>query len=146
MKSENKKVKNATELVIDNIKFKSKLEASVYKCLIEEGFSPKYELEKYTLWEGIKPTVSFYGKNGLNNKKLIDITYTPDFTFSYKDKFIIIEVKGIQNDVFPYKFKMFRKLLESYVNKDDILIFEVFSIKQLKECIKIIRNEGDKGT
>lgn len=146
MKSENKKVKNATELVIDNIKFKSKLEASVYKHLVEEGFVPGYELEKYVLWEGIKPTIPFYGKKGLDDKKLIDITYTPDFTFSYKDKFIIIEVKGMQNDVFPYKFKMFRKLLESYVNKDDILIFEVFSIKQLKECIKIIRNEGDEGT
>lgn len=146
MKSENKKVKNATELVIDNIKFKSKLEASVYKYLVEEGFVPGYELEKYVLWEGIKPTIPFYGKKGLDDKKLIDITYTPDFTFSYKDKFIIIEVKGMQNDVFPYKFKMFRKLLESYVNKDDILIFEVFSIKQLKECIKIIRNEGDEGT
>ena len=141
---ENKRIKGATPLVVNNIKFKSKIEASVYKHLLQSGFDPVYEGMKFTLWEGFKPTVPFYTKNGknnvLNNKKTIDITYTPDFTFMYRNILVIIEVKGLQNDVFPYKFKMFRKILEEKPYKDNTLLFEIFSIKQLKECIEIIKS------
>lgn len=136
---ENKKIKNATSLTTNDITFKSKLEASVYRHLLQAGFSPAYEEVTFTIWEGFKPTVPFYGKQGLNMKKLISITYTPDFTFCYEDKFIILEVKGFQNDLFPYKFKMFRKLLEQPKYKN-VLLFEVFSIRQLKECIEIIKS------
>lgn len=138
---ENKRIRGATPLVVNGIQFKSKIEASVYKHLLQAGFNPVYEGMKFVLWSGFKPTVPFYGKNNrLNTKKLIDITYTPDFTFIYNDKLIIIEVKGLQNDVFPYKFKMFRGILERepYVGKT--LLFEIFSIKQLKECIEIIKS------
>lgn len=141
---ENKRIKGATPLVVNNIKFKSKIEASVYKHLLQSGFDPVYEGMKFTLWEGFKPTVPFYTKSGknnvLNNKKTIDITYTPDFTFMYRNILVIIEVKGLQNDVFPYKFKMFRKILEEKPYKDNTLLFEIFSIKQLKECIEIIKS------
>lgn len=141
---ENKKIKGATPLVVGNIKFKSKIEASVYKHLLQAGFNPMYEGIKFTLWKGFKPTVPFYTKvnryNALNMKKTIDITYTPDFTFIYNDRLIIIEVKGIQNDVFPYKFKMFRGMLEREPYVGNTLLFEIFSIKQLKECIEIIKS------
>lgn len=141
---ENKRIKGATPLVVNNIKFKSKIEASVYKHLLQSGFNPVYEGMKFILWEGFKPTVPFYTKKGkdniLNNKKTIDITYTPDFTFMYKNILVIIEVKGLQNDVFPYKFKMFRKVLEEKPYKNNTLLFEIFSIKQLKECIDIIKS------
>lgn len=141
---ENKRIKGATPLVVNNIKFKSKIEASVYNHLLQSGFDPVYEGMKFTLWKGFKPTVPFYTKSGknniLNNKKTIDITYTPDFTFMYRNILVIIEVKGLQNDVFPYKFKMFRKILEDKPYKDNTLLFEIFSIKQLKECIEIIKS------
>ena len=141
---ENKRIKGATPLVVNNIKFKSKIEASVYNHLLQSGFDPVYEGMKFTLWEGFKPTVPFYTKSGknnvLNNKKTIDITYTPDFTFMYRNILVIIEVKGLQNDVFPYKFKMFRKILEDKPYKGNTLLFEIFSIKQLKECIDIIKS------
>lgn len=142
---ENKKIRNATSLTVDGITFKSKSEASVYKHLLQAGFKPDYEKITYTIWEGFKPTIPFYGKTGLNMKKLISITYTPDFTFFYKGIFIIIEVKGFQNDIFPYKFKMFRKYLEQ-LNYKNTLIFEVFSIKQLKECIEIIKSYAESRT
>lgn len=139
----NKKIKGATQEVCNNIKFKSKIEASVYKHLLQSGFNPVYEGMTFTLWEGFKPTVPYYTMSGkynkLNNTKLRDITYTPDFTFMYKNKLIIIEVKGFTNDVFPYKFKMFRKILEEKPYINNTLVFEIFSIKQLKECIKIIK-------
>lgn len=141
---ENKRIKGATPLVVNDIKFKSKIEASVYNHLLQSGFNPVYEGMKFTLWEGFKPTVPFYTKKGkdnvLNNTKTIDITYTPDFTFIYNGILVIIEVKGLQNDVFPYKFKMFRKILEEKPYKNNTLLFEIFSIKQLKECIDIIKS------
>lgn len=141
---ENRRVKGATPLVVDNISFKSKIEASVYKHLLQAGFSPVYEGMKFTIWSGFRPTVPFYTRvrqsNKLNMKKTIDITYTPDFTFMYKNKLIIIEVKGLQNDVFPYKFKMFRGMLEREPYVGNTLLFEIFSIKQLKECIEIIKS------
>lgn len=141
---ENKKIKKATHETYNDIEFKSKIEANVYKHLLQAGFNPVYEGMTFTLWEGFKPTVPYYtitGKvNKLNNNKLKDITYTPDFTFIYKDKLIIIEVKGYTNDVFPYKFKMFRKLLEEKPYANNTLLFEIFSIRQLKECIEIIKN------
>lgn len=140
---ENKKIKGATQEVCNNIKFKSKIEASVYKHLLQAGFNPVYEGMTFTLWGGFKPTVPYYTMSGkhnkLNNTKLRDITYTPDFTFMYENKLIIIEVKGFTNDVFPYKFKMFRKILEEKPYANNTLVFEIFSIKQLKECVKIIK-------
>lgn len=143
---ENKKIKGATPLVVNNIRFKSKIEASVYKHLLQAGFDPVYEGMTFTLWEGFKPTVPYYSKsNKLNNSKLRDITYTPDFTFMYGGRLIVIEVKGYTNDVFPYKFKMFRKLMEEKPYIGNTLIFEVFSIKQLKECINIIKNYDSIG-
>lgn len=141
---ENKKIKGATSLTVGDITFKSKSEASVYKHLLQAGFEPVYEGMKFVIWEGFKPTVPFYTRRGkstyLNDKKTIDITYTPDFTFMYNGKLIIIEVKGFENDVFPYKFKMFRKLLEKEPYKGNTLLFEIFTIQQLKECIEIIKN------
>lgn len=140
---ENKKIKNATATIIDGIDFKSKIEASVYKHLVAAGFKPQYEKQTFVLWEGFKPTIPFYtkkkGDNTLYMNKLIDIKYTPDFTFEYNGLYVIIEVKGIQNDVFPYKFKMFRKLIENSELRTRTLLFEIFSIKQLKECIEIIK-------
>ena len=92
----NKKIKNATQNIHDGIQFKSRLEALIYKTLKEQEFDPKYEPWKFTIWEGYKPKVPFFDrdyKTGLlknNNKKIIDITYTPDFCFDYNDVFIIM--------------------------------------------------------
>ena len=137
----NKKIKGATARSFNGINFKSQLEVIIYKTLIQEGFNPKYEEKKFILWDGFKPTIPFYnkGKNGLNKlsmTKLIDITYTPDFTFDYKGYLVIIEAKGYENDTFPIKKKMFRKILETYKKA---LYFEVFTKKQLVDAIKIIK-------
>ena len=60
---ENKKIRNATPLTYNNIKFKSKLEAMCYKTLIDNGLNPQYEQKVYTLFKGFTPTVNFYTKN-----------------------------------------------------------------------------------
>lgn len=139
---ENKKIRNASKHTYNNITFKSALEVTVYKTLLQEGFIPEYEPETFIIWEGFKPTTPYYtryrGKLKLNGITVRDITYTPDFIVKYGDKTIIIEVKGFANDVFPIKRKMFRKYLE---NKSNFMYFEIYSKRELLEAIKIIRNE-----
>lgn len=140
----NKKIKNATPLEYDGISFKSKLEVMAYKTLKENGFPVMYEPVKYILWQGFKPTVPFYDKDKvtrnlkLNEKKLIDITYTPDIVFPYKDRNIIMEIKGLENDVFPLKKKLFRAYLEN--NCSNSIYFEIYSKRQLLQAIEIIKN------
>lgn len=146
----NKKIKNATALTYDNIQFKSKTEVMVYKTLLQLGFNPYYEATKYRIWEGFVPTVPYYTKGKDKNlkpstKKLIDITYTPDFVFLAPDKktVIIIEVKGFANDVFPIKRKMFRKYLETIKNElnQPVVYFEIYTKKNLLQAINIIKSE-----
>lgn len=141
--SGNKKIKNATQVIQSGIKFDSKLETMVYNTLVSLNYNPQHEPTTYILWEGFRPTIPFYTMNRqkctvLTNRKLVNITYTPDFYFEYKGLKVIVEAKGMMNDVFPYKFKMFRKLLESYPDKDDYVIFIVYSKKQLLESLKIL--------
>ena len=139
---ENKKIRNATATTYNNINFKSKLEESIYKTLLSAGFKPNYEKLKFVLWEGFKPTVPFYNRSKSKvfkqeTTKLQDITYTPDFTFKYKDLLVIVEVKGVENDTFPIKKKMFRKWLEGHHPKS--IYFEIYTKKQLLQAVEIIK-------
>lgn len=156
--SENKKIRNASPKEYNGIKFKSQLEVMTYKTLLQEGIEPSYEKETYVLWDGFVPTVPFYTKNKFkrkdrrievlspstcrDNRPLSQITYTPDFTFDYNGKHIIIEDKGIQNDVYPYKFKMFRNGLEQREDKDRFEVWEIHTKKQLLECLQHLKAEN----
>lgn len=145
----NRRIRNATPEEYGDIKFKSRIEAMVYRTLLQHGFEPEYETHTYTIWEGFRPTVPFYTRNKakatiLNLKKLVNITYTPDFYMEYQGLKVIIEVKGQVNDVFPYKFKMFRKHIENLPDKENYLVFEVFTKKQLLEFIQIIKDESHR--
>ena len=143
----NQKIKNASPTSLDGINFKSVLERATYKLLKECGFEPKYEEVKFTLFEGFKPLLLFFSRNKekhlcVENKTILPITYTPDFTMTYKDLYIIIEVKGFANDVFPYKFKMFRKVLEELARQDKqrkYILVEIFTQTQLKEFISVLK-------
>ncbi len=141
---ENKKIKNASPLEYDGIFFKSKLEKMIYQALREQGFPVEYEPHKFVIWEGFRPTVPFYDKDKvtrmlkLESKKIIDITYTPDFVFRYNDFLVVIEAKGMENDRFYLKKKMFRKWLEN--NHPKSIYFEIYTKKQLLQAIDIIRD------
>lgn len=148
----NNKVVNATPWVYNNINFNSKLEVSIYKFLEKEGFAPIYEPLKFTIWHGFKPRIPFYIKDKntrsikLDNYKIRDITYTPDIVFYYNTHMIIVEVKpDYENDVFPYKKKIFRKFLEEQfenVSEEHIPIYvQVGTIKNLKEFINILKEK-----
>lgn len=139
----NKKIRGATSLVSDGILFKSQLEVVIYKELLRAGFNPKYEERKFVIWEGIKPTKPFYNRDiqtkmlKLDMGKMRDITYTPDFTFEYKNHLIIIEAKGFENDTFPIKKKLFRGLLEKM--ETSVIYLEVYTKKQLLQAIEILK-------
>ena len=74
----------------------------------------------------------------LEQKKIISISYTPDFIINYKNYLIILELKGRENDCFYLKKKMFRKWLEKYEPKS--IYFEIYTKKQLLQAIEIIKN------
>lgn len=141
---ENKKIKNASPLEYDGIFFKSKLEKMIYQTLREQGFPVEYEPNKFVIWQGFRPTVPFYDKDKttrmlkLESKKIIDITYTPDFVFKYNDFLVVIEAKGMENDRFYLKKKMFRKWLED--NHPKSIYFEIYTKKQLLQAVDIIRD------
>ena len=143
----NHKIKNASCIEYNRIKFKSRLECSVYKWLIEKGITPQYEPYTFIIWSGFKPNVPFYTKSKYNdlkldNKKIIDIKYTPDFFFIYNGIRVFIEVKGIENDVFYIKKKLFRAYLEKCKKEKglNLLYFEIFTKRQLLQAIEIIKN------
>lgn len=143
--SENKKIKNARESVFNGITFKSKLEESFYKTLKAANLDPNYELMKFILIDGFRPTVPFYNRSKskvfrLDMSKVRDITYTPDFTLLYNDTLFIIEAKGIENDTYPLKKKLFRRLLESM--KVPCVYFEVHTKRELLKVIDIIKSYG----
>jgi hypothetical protein len=121
----NKKIRNATPLTVDGINFRSKLEAFTYNKLIEIGIMPKYEEEKYILI----PAFTF------RNEKIRPMTYTPDFTFFDKqNNFHIIECKGFANDVFPFKWKLFKYELYKQFNDN----YNLHIVKNQREVQALI--------
>lgn len=159
----NKKIRNATQSNSKGITFKSLLEESIYNTLLQQGFTPQYEPIIFVLWDGFSPITPYYDKEtdkqkirriskGVNTcpskilvqktSKVVGIRYTPDFYFNYNGLDVYIEAKGIENDVFYIKKKMFIKYL------DDVLVstgrrsiyFEVYTKGQLLQAIEIIKD------
>lgn len=158
---ENKKIKNATKCSVGSLKFKSQLERTTYNTLLQLGFNPQYEPTTFTLWPGFTPIMPFYDKETdsqykrriesgdtdnskhlvLKDSKVIGIRYTPDFYFKYKDINVYIEVKGLENDVYYIKKKLFRHYLDTqYLNtKQRSIFFEIYTKKQLLQAINILK-------
>ena len=161
----NKKIRNATQSSSKGITFQSQLEKSIYNTLLQQGFEPQYEPTTFTLWEGFEPITPYYDKEtdkqkikrlseGIDTRaskiliqktgKIVGIRYTPDFYFKYNDLNVYIEAKGIENDVFYIKKKMFIKYLDNlYTEKaEKSIYFEVYTKKQLLQAIEIIKSYG----
>lgn len=144
VKKENKKIKNASPTSQDGLNFKSALEKTIYNTLVGQGINPAYESVKYDLSGTIKPTQVFYVRSTsfgfhYEMRPLSKITYTPDFTFEYNGIFVIVEAKGIENDVFPLKKNLFRKLMETW--DFPAMFFEVRSKKEVLQALDIVKME-----
>lgn len=154
---ENKKIRGATKNVSQGIKFKSQLEKSVYTTLSQLGFKPQYEPKTFTLWDGFTPLTPYYDRETdtqrdkrnpksskmliLKSSKIVGIRYTPDFYFKYKDIDIWIEAKGIENDVFYIKKKLFIKYLDNLFEEtgQKSMYFEVYTKRHLLQALSIIQ-------
>lgn len=165
MKSKtNKKIRNATICKDSSITFKSQLEKMIYNTLLENDIKAQYEPQRIILLKFDICTVPFYDKetdtqykkrleNGgkppkllsLKTGNILPITYTPDFYFKYNDIDIWIEGKGMENDVYYLKKKLFRRYLEEQSKKGiKSMFFEIYSKKQLLQAIEIIKNYANK--
>jgi hypothetical protein len=157
--SSNKKIVNATRNTYDGICFKSLLEKVVYSTLSQLGYNPQYEPQTFTLFEGFVPITPFYDKMSdskakkallkykmleLKSGKIIGIKYTPDFYFRYKDIDIYIEAKGMENDVFYIKKKLFIKFLDERFTHtgQKSMYFEIYNKRQLLQALEIIKDYG----
>lgn len=158
----NKKIRNATSAKIKGITFKSQTEKMIYRALLTNNIEPEYEKYTFTLWDGFVPKTPFYDqetdkqqeKRNAEEKsermtpkilvpktdKVVGIRYTPDFHFKKDGVDIWIEVKGIENDVFYIKKKLFRKYLDDLFEKEGkrSMFFEIYTKRQLIQALKII--------
>ena len=150
--TENKKVLGATECEEDGIKFKSKWERKVYKMLRDAGLNPQYEGLKIHLQETFEPKVPFYTRVKdrrrlpgfkIDSYKVRAITYSPDFIVEYNGNTYFIEAKGMKTDRYQITVKLFRKWLEE--NYPNSIAFEVYTQKNVKDTIKIIKDEKPQG-
>jgi len=120
--STNKKVKNATPLVYNDINFKSKLEVYCYKKLLENNLQAKYEEVRFTLLDSFE----------YDNEKVRKMTYTPDFVGPNW----IIECKGQMNDAFPLRWKLFKHYL--YTNNIRYNLYLPRNQKDINEVVEKI--------
>lgn len=158
----NKKIRGATKACSLGITFKSVLEKGLYKALLELGFHPQYEPRTFVVWEGFTSVTPFYDKetdlqrdkrDPKSSKILVEkspvvqpIRYTPDIYFEYNGIDVWIEAKGVENDVFYIKKKLFRKYLDEVLvtTGRKSLYFEVYTKKQLMQAIEIVKNYGQE--
>ena len=145
--SENKKILGTRTETKFGINFKSTSESRMYEILKQEGFNVKYEEKTFTLTRSFKPTIAFYKRKGKKKPKFVydmttvpSITYTPDFTFMYNGLYVIIECKGFENDVYPYKRILFRSYLERLAIP--VAFYQVQTIGELRTTINKIKMES----
>lgn len=86
---------NNKKIVIDGIKFDSKLESSFYIYLkalnLELTLQPKFNLQP-----------SF--KIGVKTYRAID--YLADFSFTWRGQILVIDAKGMETEIFKIKRKL----------------------------------------
>lgn len=143
----NRKIIGATPNHYEGIDFKSNLERTVYKTLKKNGFSPEYEKKTFTLMPSFQGESVYYDRFydkklkkrvwGFSRYRTQGITYTPDFTFTYKGRLIVIEAKGYKNDTSPIYMKLFRYYMETHP-EENIMFFEVYTEKETIETIKVL--------
>lgn len=126
-KSQNKKVRNATKIEFDGIKFRSKLEMYTYKKLKEANIFAEYEQHRYELL----PAFEFSGK------KIRAITYLPDFV-GYD---FIIECKGFANESWPLREKLFKYYMNRFLpNHRFYLVHTQKEVDAMIDKLKTIKN------
>ena len=116
----NKKVINATEVTVNGVKYRSKLEARCAQILKENNIYFEYEPLK----------IEYIHKFEYYGEKYRAAFYTPDFIVDNK---YILEIKGFPNEVYRYKKKL---VLLKLLKDNTYRFFEIKTITQLRQWIK----------
>ena len=131
---------------IDGIEFQSKLESHMYLLLKANKIPAGYESTKFTIIEGFDCNFSSYEKtptkkylHDRGNKKVLPITYTPDFVDSQTPPRFIIECKGNPNGRFPMVWKLFKRQLHLTGWAPDLFVPR--TQKDCQEVINIIKEK-----
>jgi len=128
------------KVVIDNIEFKSGLEAYMYKALKAANIKAQYEGISYELIPSFDFKNKSYekqsnGKGEYKNRggtRIRKITYTPDFTGAG----FIIECKGRANESFPIRWKLFKKYVSERLHS--VALYKPQNQKQCDETVNLI--------
>ncbi len=130
----------------DGESFDSQLEVYCYKKLKETNLSFEFNKKTFTIIEAFKCTGESYEADkrkgtGLypKSKSLQSLKYTPDFIVSGKFN-AIIETKGMANELWPLRLKLFKKYLTDNNLEYDIYI--PHNHLQVNECIEMILNKN----
>lgn len=137
---------NSKKKTLDGITFASSLEHYCYKKLKESGLEFGYESDKFDVlpattynaiyFKSAPKSKAMVNKQG---KKVIGISYTPDFV-SHKHKFII-ETKGYvpSQHTFPLRWKLFIAHLQA-TGRGDYMLFLPKNQSQVDATIQTIKN------
>lgn len=144
------RIRNTKNIVIDGIRFKSKLEGYCYEQLKANGIPFKYEEDIFTLinpftfnnssWElgKIKGVRVFREAN----PKIRAITYKPDFT--NLEQGWVIECKGMMTDTFPMRWKLFKRYIqENGLNYD---LYMPRNKKHIDIVINLINEKSNRSS
>ena len=100
-----------------------------------------YESQKFTIIDGFVFDADSYEKtpakkylHDRGNKKVLPITYTPDFVDTQNPPRYIIECKGNPNERFPMVWKLFKRYLHLNNIKADL-----FVPRNQKDCLEVIK-------
>lgn len=94
----------AKKVIVDDIKFDSKMESEFYLFL--KDLKKSYIIKDFEL----QPKFELQEKFTKNNKKFRSIEYKADFLIYYSDgRKRVVDVKGFETPVFKLKQKLFEK-------------------------------------
>lgn len=141
MRRKRRQITRSTKTKIDGIEFASKLESKMYLLLKADKIPAVYEGNKYVLIEGFQLETSTWEKSkskkimeDKGHKKILPITYTPDFVDKQDPPRFVIECKGNPNERFPLVWKLFKRYItERNWNTD------LYMPRTQKDCIEVAK-------
>ena len=140
-RKKNRQITRHKKTKLDGIQFASKLESHMYLLLKAHKIPNGYESTKFTIIDGFDINFSSYEKtpkkkylHDKGHKKILPITYTPDFVDTQKPPRYIIECKGNPNERFPMVWKIFKRYLKINNIKADL-----FVPRNQKDCLEVIK-------
>jgi len=128
------------KVIVDNIEFKSGLEAYMYKALKAANIKAQYEGVSYELIPSFDLKNKCYERQANSKgeyrnrggKTIRKVTYTPDFT----GRGFIIECKGRPNESFPIRWKLFKMYASKKLPK--VTIYKPQNQKECDETVSLI--------